>query len=599
MKKLLYLLVFTAVLYPQQNEKIIAKIGNISISENEFRIRFELAPRINSPADAIGLQSKKNFLYGIITEKLLSLGAHESGFDTIESVKNTIQTFEKMFVRDALYKKVVVEKSKKYADSLLDFYLQVPTAINTRFIVNKDSSSIQKIWKLLNKGISFDSIFVDLSKYEKDTSTILLGQLEDKVERQLFTLYEGSTSKPIKIDDGWYIFHIVRKNDPANIKSATWESNYKEMVKAAKTKAEDKFYREYVGKFFTQKKVEANGFLLKSFAEKVSSIFAEKSAIQLKGSKLYLETNDIVKIESLFGRDSLMMTFVKIPGKELSLNDYLHWYRFENFNSESSSYKTVAGLLNGKTKKFIEDELLYSEGIKEGLQNSPSVQSDLRMWKDSYLSQLTSSVFYDSVKVTDNDLLVQKNSTDTTYAPVEINIAQIVTDNLDTVEEVLNALRSGKDIHELAAKYSKSDSLKNKVESGFVSTISLGDIGRIAVGMNIGDVYGPLKLSNGYSVFELLGKRKAEQLANSTASNKELKDQIYYQRVREKLNNYTSSLAEKYKIQINDENLSKIELTKIVSFVFRNLGFGGRITAVPFNTSDIEWVKKYKETNNL
>ena len=46
------------------------------------------------------------------------------------------------------------------------------------------------------------------------------------------------------------------------------------------------------------------------------------------------------------------------------------------------------------------------------------------------------------------------------------------------------------------------------MESGFFSVNSNGDVGRIAADMNIGEVYGPIKISEGYLIFKLLAVRQ-------------------------------------------------------------------------------------------
>lgn len=590
MKKLLILLLLTITLYSQQTEKVTAKIGNISISENDFRYRYELVPRLNSPINPNSITEKKNFLYGLITEKLLSLGARENKLDTVEIVINTIKSYEKMFVRDALYRKEVLNKSVKYAEELLSFYLDHPNSLLTRYICYTDSIRIHNLSLLFNKGVSFDSIYSGLSKYEKDTMTITAGQLDDNIEHTLFSLYEESISSPVKIKDGWYVFYIEKANTPVSAKLTGWETEYKRLERAAKEKAEFKYYKQYVSSFFKNKQIDANGFLLKSFADKISSILAQKESALKQGEKLFLEIQDIIKIQEQFGRDSLEQVFVKIPGRSIKFKEYINWYRTENFSSVNSENKRILGLLNGKTKKFIEEELFYDEGIKQGLDKDPSVQNDISMWRDSYLSQLMSVTFRDSVNSTGTD---NYNIQDTTS--VMVNIIEVLTDNLDKVEKILNEIRSGSDIKEVAALYGIRDEFKyNKGESGYFNSGMYGDIGRIAAGMNVGDVYGPLKVPEGYSVFKLIGKKKSEAAfaLNTPENKKELE-------IREKLNNYTASLARRYGIEINEAVLEEIKTTKITSLVFRYLGFGGKITAVPFNSTDIEWTKTFKDKKDL
>ena len=51
----------------------------------------------------------------------------------------------------------------------------------------------------------------------------------------------------------------------------------------------------------------------------------------------------------------------------------------------------------------------------------------------------------------------------------------------------------------------------------------------------------------------------------------------------------TVNLAEKYKISVNSNLLNSIKLTNIEMMVYRKLGFGGEISAVPFMDSFYKW----------
>ncbi|NWG29787.1 MAG: hypothetical protein HXY48_14830, partial [Ignavibacteriaceae bacterium] len=69
-------------------------------------------------------------------------------------------------------------------------------------------------------------------------------------------------------------------------------------------------------------------------------------------------------------------------------------------------------------RQYIEDEMLVREGIKRGLANNRDVLNGVSMWREHYTSQLMMESFYDSAKITDDELknyFDAKNS-DTTSA---------------------------------------------------------------------------------------------------------------------------------------------------------------------------------------
>ncbi|MCK7525744.1 MAG: hypothetical protein MZV64_53120 [Ignavibacteriales bacterium] len=90
---------------------MLATIGSDKITVEEFQNRFDFMPHLNysySNIDSV----KKEFLYSLVAEKLWALEADELQIDTIESVRLSLKSLEKLFVKDELYKREVESKNK-------------------------------------------------------------------------------------------------------------------------------------------------------------------------------------------------------------------------------------------------------------------------------------------------------------------------------------------------------------------------------------------------------------------------------------------------------------------------------------------------------
>ena len=71
------------------------------------------------------------------------------------------------------------------------------------------------------------------------------------------------------------------------------------------------------------------------------------------------------------------------------------------------------------------------------------------------------------------------------------------------------------DFRELAAKYTiREEAKNNNGELGYFNINEYGEIGRKAATMNIGDMYGPIKVPEGYSLFELIDRKEMTELPN-------------------------------------------------------------------------------------
>ena len=166
----------------------------------------------------------------------------------------------------------------------------------------------------------------------------------------------------------------------------------------------------------------------------------------------------------------------------------------------------------------------------------------------------------------------------------------------------MEEINHGKDIRELALKYTKREWVKEKNgEFGLFPVFMHGEIGRIAETMEVGEIYGPLKINEGYSVFKLIDKRK-EKIIPPEPYEK-FKENYFkslkFQKAKLMMNNKTADLAIKFGVSINHEILKDIPVTNINSFGFRYLGFGGRITAAPLIAPNNNWVEKWIEKMDI
>lgn len=176
----------------------------------------------------------------------------------------------------------------------------------------------------------------------------------------------------------------------------------------------------------------------------------------------------------------------------------------------------------------------------------------------------------------------------------QVNIVEILTHSLDTVETIFRQLDKGKDFRQLAARYTERTWTKNDSgEFGYFSVYSFGDIGRIASNMTQGQVYGPIVTDSGYSIIKLIGKEydttKTEQ--DFETRKNEMRENLLEKKFNEKFLGYVADLAERYKYSINQQSLNEVNVINIPMFTYRYIGFGGRITALPYLGTWGDWVR--------
>lgn len=594
----IFLFVFSINIFSQNSKDTVAIIGKDVITYEQFKERYLLSPQLQIlPEDS----TKKNFLYSLIAEKLWALEAQGMRLDTSSIIEESFQPIEKMYIRDALFKEEIEKKVKLTELDLIRGLQKARANLLVNFLFANDSSEIFELYEQLQKGISFDSLLHQRSEYElqKEPIEVEFGKAKPFLEDLVYPLEENSFSKPGKSDEGWFIF-FLRKRIPSPLVKEENQTVMSKTRSILEDRKREEFYTDFYKKFFVGKKIKTNGTLFWNFADEINKIFYSKKEKHKEnaGTNIYLDYEDYQNLKLEF-KDSLNSPFVYLDDDSVKFKDFLISFFFEGFYVDTVDSKIIEAKLNSRVKYFIEQELLTREGLKRGLQNNEEVKNSIKMWKDYFLANAYKFYLQDSIEVSENEaykyFLETQNNSD---KKVLINIIEIVNNDLSTIETVLNQLNAGSDFKELVKKYSNkyiNDSLQ--IETGLVNPIELGEIGRIALTLNIGDVYGPIKMENDYVIFKLIDKKGVDNFYTSFEESKnkiidELKTQKYNQLIIDK----TVEFAKKYNIKMNTNLiLNDKEMENLRMVVFRMMGFGGRIPAVPYTNTFIEWFEKYNQ----
>ena len=597
-----FLLVFTSLTVAQQ-DTVLAKVGDQNITTEEFKERFELAPQVYS-REGNNYSKEQDLLYSIIAEKLWAQHAENTGFDTTEIMRTTFKALRDMFVRDALYKIEISNKINVTDQELRAGLKRHFTNLELRSIKSDDSTEIYSFYNKLRSGIPFDSL-LSLNNEKALPVEIKYGEMIKPIEDSLYDLNKNQYTAPIKSTTGWFIFELIDKKR-LTYTSEDIESALKDVKQTIEDRQALQLTENFLKNFLAGKEVTTNGDLFWSISNKISKILAER---KLKESipdtvSVYLKDKDILKIENELGPDTLKMVFIHFKENPFTVQDFLRYFIFEGFFSNKVDSRTIAAKLSARVKETIQDELLVREGYRRGLESLPNVKADIEMWKDNYLAQLFKDKMIDSINTfTESEVYnyYQKLKNEKDPNKVEVNIIELLTDSLSVIDNVLNQVKHGADFKELAILHTKRKwTIPKGGEFGYFPSTMYGDIGKIAATMKIGEIYGPLKTPEGYSLFKLIGKKDTQKPLAPFAELKEKLEKEYLGVKRSQFFiNYTVGLANKYGVSINQNLLSSIKLQDFNMYAYRYMGFGGRITAVPLTLPFTEWYKPWKEDKKI
>ena len=595
LKLLFILFVFAPQIFAQNENGVIAKIGDKVIPLNEFRYRYEFTPQIDRKYNDKG-KSKEELLYTLIAENLFSLEAERLGYDTLKIFNESYIPLEKMYVRDALYKQEVSDKVKLDVSKFNKGLKLSNEKLFVDFIYSNDQPGIEEAYSLLLSNSNFDSLVTLLknAEYVAEPYEVSYGKMNYIAEDEIYNLEINKFTKPIESPDGWYIFRLLSKI-PVTFKTPDERNSL--VRKVVEGRVEDSIYSDFRSKFFKDLNVSADGGLFWYFVEEVQKLIEIIKTEQkvAENEKISMTNEYSSRLKKSIEADSLKKVFIRFDKNPITFDQFLGEFIFEGFFTFTTDINLIANQLKSRVKRQIELELLTREAYKRGMESLPEVKSATKVWKDNYLSTLLLKNVVKNTELTENDL--KQFLSDKSGIPInetKINIIELLTDSLEVIKEALTVSHNEFMFRDFAKIHTKREETKLNGEFGYFSPSEHGEIGKIAASMKIGDVYGPLQTEDGYSLFKVIDKKENKiELKEKLDPDTELK--IKHYKITEYLENLAADLAEKYNVTINDELLNSLELLNAQMVVFRYMGFGGKIQAFPYSSPFYNWKEKWEQ----
>lgn len=597
--KILFIICFSVInLFPQQIKNVVAKVGNEKISTEEYEYRFNLTPHFGV-ADLLTDSLKKNFLASLIAEKLWAIEARNLGIDTIEAIKSSLKSIERMYVKDALYKKEVESKINITNEELAEGKFKSGINIVAKIIGSPDSSNILKFYTDLINGATFDSLYntIDENIFQKDSIKIKFGMLDDEaIEDSIFKTKTGKFTLPLKNDYGWFIFFVV--NRTLNTNNELSDNQVKDIIRERKSKL---IGIKYLQQLLLNKEVSADKDIFQNISENIFDIILYKS--EYLTNKVCVDESDIERLKRNYDSQTLNKPFIKFKENPVSLKEFLYALSFAPFCIDDTiksnlDLNIVQRKLNSYVKNFIQDELIIREGYKNNLQLSEEIKNKMKLWEENYITQFLRNRYLDSISISEQEILEhfsQKNK-DKNFQTL-VKIIEIHTSSLEKIETVLNQINIGKDFKQLAAIYNERKETQNTYgEYDYFPITQNGELGQIAANLKIGEVYGPIKYQNGFSIIKLIDKKEIIDSTDIPFDNikEDLYSELFNKKLNKKFTEITVQLAQKYGVEIYEKELQKIKTYPAPMVTIQLIGFGGSLLALPITYPSSDWMKIYQ-----
>lgn len=213
--------------------------------------------------------------------------------------------------------------------------------------------------------------------------------------------------------------------------------------------------------------------------------------------------------------------------------------------------------------ELIKREILYQEALKKGLDKDPVYQRKLEDFKKmNMVGLLLEKEIETKTKISDNEVrdYYEKHKED--FAPVsQVRLSHIVTNKEEEAQKILERLKKGEDFAQIAKKDS-IDTVSSK-KGGDLGFFSRGDIPEefrtTAVRLRTGEVSEPIKTKSGYEIIKVTDKKVGQVIEFEKIKNL-ISQNLLAEKQKESFDSYIEGLRKKYKVEINKEAVSKLNV---------------------------------------
>ena len=594
--KLILVLLFalSSNLLSQNDESVVAHIGNDKITAREFKLRLELSPYIPKDQSMSKDSVKYDFLYSLIAEKLWALKAKEQGIENTLEFDFFFNPIEDLFVRDALFKQEIESKVSITATDMEKGIYKSQFTQAVRFFSSSDSLSIFNFYNKLSQTKNIDSLATLFTMINDTSVNVKFGDLgAEETEDTIYSLKKADYSTPQKLNGGWIIYYCSDNIfTPVNIGDKQTVDGIKKKIRGRKLEV---LFNEYRINLLSGTNIKINPKTIMVLSNSLWDKLKNKTAVTDKEINYFeLNENDFMNILLSYSKDKLKLPLFNIKNNEINLYDLLSRIAYMGFSITRLDSNLVFSKLAYIAKRFVEEQILTAEGYKKNYNLLPAVQNDIKVWKQKYLAQLYMVSALDSIKVTEIELKdYYSNIFLNSNNQLQVKLKIITLNDLDEVSRLLDQMNTGVQFSDLAKLYGKTDSLANENgETELLPVSMLNDLSDIATGLHKGEIFGPIKRSNGYTILQLIEKEEASDstLPQFDKIKNELRSNLRFKILKDKLNQITAKTSIQQNVKIYNDVVDKISTPEVPMFVHRFMGFGGRMAGIPLTTPFSGWI---------
>ncbi|MCF6270807.1 MAG: hypothetical protein L3J41_13915 [Melioribacteraceae bacterium] len=366
-------------------KNIIAYVGDHEISVEDFRLNYEFG---FAHLKAKG-NKKLSYLEYMIDEALLSQEGYRLELNLSEDIKNKEKALLTELLVEELFKKEVDDKINISDDEIKEAISKSNVKWKLRYWVEPDLKDAKRVYSSIRKSsyedviqglLSSQEVKSNIKDYETDYLTwldmppLLLAKIKD--------LEINKISKPILVDNVYILVEIIEiaSNILSDYDYQATSDKYKQIL----------FYREqkkktalFLKSFMIPKEVITKGT---GFGYILNALIAWKnSEIEKITFEEAIENANNSEPELLLLKKHYYEILVTFKDGTWSIKDFLTRFNSSEITAKASEKRKMYNQLNHQIAMSIRNHFFVEEALVHGLDKSPDIKSELKMWRDKWV----------------------------------------------------------------------------------------------------------------------------------------------------------------------------------------------------------------------
>ena len=402
-------------------EIILAKVGNKTISLNEFIGRAEYTIRPNYCKGNHNIH-KKIVLNSILAEKMFALEAGDTNaLAKNEHFQRYIEGRKQQAMRQWLYHKQGVEKVTLDKDEIKKIYKLAGRRYRVNYFNINNDSLAEIIGKELKGNTeSFRSIYFKLSGLDTIPEREVDYNIQESeiIHNALFAepLNVGDVIGPLKTEDGSHVFIKINGwTDSHVLNENAVSQRYRDVKEDLTRKKAEKIYEQYAAQIMKGKRIDFYPDTFNKLAKIIGThYFAQREQekerfldrsfdreLKDQQPEIGIEIEDI-KDEPLF----------RVDGKTWTVQDFnveveIHPLMYRNIKMAKTEFASQFRLA---IVDMIRDKYLTEDAYKKGYDKVDLVKRNTEMWRDASIALFHKSQYLKKVSSGEEDsfVLIQK-----------------------------------------------------------------------------------------------------------------------------------------------------------------------------------------------